>query len=56
MAAAAPHREQGATLSSALWDSDREGMELCQGRGNWGLEIQLTEFREGLHNALRHRV
>jgi len=30
----------GATLSSALSDSDRargNGMELCQGRGSWGL-------------------
>jgi len=28
-----------AALSSALWDSDRaqrNGMELCQGRGSWG--------------------
>jgi len=39
MAAAAPHRERRAALSSALWDSDRargNGMELCQGRGSWG--------------------
>jgi len=40
MAAAAPHREQRAALSSALCDSDRargNGMELCQGRGRWEL-------------------
>jgi len=40
MAAAAPHRERRAALSSALCDSDRargNGMELCQGRGSWGL-------------------
>ena len=39
MAAAAPHRERRAALSSALCDSDRargNGMELCQGRGSWG--------------------
>ena len=40
MAAAAPHRERRAALSSALCDSDRargNGMELCQGRaGGWG--------------------
>ena len=36
MAAAAPHRERRAALSSALCDSDGargNGMELCQGRG-----------------------
>jgi len=40
MAAAAPHREQRTALSSALCDSDwtrGNGMELCQGRGSWGL-------------------
>ena len=41
MAAAAPHKGSGgAALSSALCDSDRargNGMELCQGRGSWGL-------------------
>ena len=41
MAAAAPHEGSGgAALSSALCDSDRargNGMELCQGRGSWGL-------------------
>ena len=39
MAAAAPHRERRAELSSALCGSDRargNGMELCQGRGSWG--------------------
>jgi len=39
MAAAAPHRERRAALSSALCDSDRargNGMELRQGRGSWG--------------------
>ena len=39
MAAAAPHRERRAALSSALCDSDRargNGMELCQGRGAGG--------------------
>ena len=39
MAAAAPHRERRAALSSALCDSDRargNGMELLQGRGSWG--------------------
>ena len=39
MAAAAPHREQRAALSSAVCGSDRargNGMELCQGRaGGW---------------------
>ena len=37
-AAAAPHRERRAALSSALCDSGRargNGMELCQGRGSW---------------------
>ena len=40
MAAAAPHREQRAVLSSGLCDSDRargKGMELCNGKGGWGL-------------------
>ena len=40
MTAAAPHREQRAALSSAFCDSDRargDGVELCQGRGSWGL-------------------
>ena len=40
MVAAAPHRERRAVLSSALCDSDRargNGMELCQGKGSWGL-------------------
>ena len=39
MAAAAPHRERRAALSSALCDSHRargNGMELCQGRSSWG--------------------
>ena len=42
MAAAAPHRERRAALSSALCDTDRargNGMELCQGKGSWGLGI-----------------
>lgn len=60
----------GAALSSALCDSDRargNGMELCQGRGSWGLGTgaapqggghgpRLPEFKECLDTALRHRV
>ena len=40
MAAAAPHEGNGgAALSSAQWQQQgpREGMELRQGRGRWGL-------------------
>ena len=40
MEAAAPHKERRAALSSTLCDSNRargNSMELCQGRGSWGL-------------------
>jgi len=41
MAAASPHKwSRGVVLSSPLCDSNRARgnvMELCQGRGNWGL-------------------
>ena len=75
MAAAAPHRERRAVLSSALCDSDRargNGMELCQGKGSWGLGMgsapesdwALEQAAQGsgctlqefVDDTLRHRV
>ena len=73
MVAAAPHRERRAALSSALCDSNRargNGMELCQGRGSWGLGTGSApegsghgigcpgqlEFKERLDCALRYGV
>ena len=55
MAAAAPHREQRAALSSALCDSNRargNGMELCQGRGNLGLGTDYAPEGCGLPRAV----
>ena len=55
MAAAAPHEGSGgAALSSALCDSDRargNGMELCQGRGSWGLGKVLHQRLVGMEQA-----
>ena len=68
--AAAPHEVSGgAELSSALCDRDRtqgNSMELCPGRGSWGLGTggapeggghgtELLEFKECLDSAFRHR-
>ena len=57
MAAAAPHREQRAALSSALCGSDRargNSMELCQGRIRLGIKKRFfTEGWSGMEKTPR---
>lgn len=66
MVAAAPHREQRAALSSAVWTPGND-MELRWGRVWWGLRegsapeagghgLKLLELRKHLDTTLRHRT
>ena len=59
MAAADPHREWRAALSSALCDSHRareNGMELCQGRGSWGSGKRVCTRGQWAWNGLHRAV